>query len=266
MNMINPFNTLFQYRRLIYDLTRRELSARYKGSLLGILWAVLNPLLLLSLYTFFFSMILKAKWGVNETPPNYGLMLFCGLIVHGWMAEVLSRAPDLLASNRNFVKKVVFPLDALSWITVFSALVQLVLSIIILAILALILGQGVSWMIVLLPVVLAPLLLLLLGLSWLISSLAVFFRDVGQFMGSLLTLLLFTSTTFFSLETAPEKIQSLLLFNPLTIIMDSLRKVVIQHQMPDWELLGLHALISFIVFLFGYYWFERTRSGFADVL
>lgn len=264
--MIAPFYTLLKHRRLIFDLTRRELAARYKGSLLGIFWAVLNPLMLLALYTFFFSLILKAKWGVGETPPNYGLMLFCGLIVHGWMADVLSRAPELLAANRNYVKKVVFPLDALGWITVFSALVQLVLSVIILAILSLLLGQGISWTILLLPLVLLPLMLLLLGLSWFISSLAVFFRDVGQFMGSLLTLLLFTSTAFFSLETAPEVIRDLLLFNPLTIIMDSVRQVVILHQMPNWQLLGLHSIISLMVFWLGYAWFQRTRPGFADVL
>lgn len=266
MKAFNPIRTLCQHRRLIRDLTRRELAARYKGSLLGILWALLNPLLLLTLYTFFFSMILKAKWGVGETPPNYGLMLFCGLIIHGWMAEVLSRAPDLLAANRNYIKKVVFPLDALSWITVFTALVQVVFSLLILAILALVIGQGISWTIVLLPVVLTPLLLLLLGLSWFISSLTVFFRDIGQLMGSLLTLLLFTSTAFFSLETAPESIRGLLLFNPLTIIMDSLRDVMVLHQLPDWELLGVHTLCSIVVFILGFVWFERTRPGFADVL
>lgn len=255
-----------QHRRLIFDLTRRELAARYKGSLLGVAWALLNPLMMLALYTFFFSLILKAKWGIDDTAPNFGLMLFCGLIVHGWMADVLSRAPDLLSSHRNYVKKVVFPLEALSWITVLSALVQLVMSLVVLVVLAIVLGQGISWTILLLPVVLAPLLLLLLGLSWFISSLAVFFKDIGQLMGSLLTLLLFTSTAFFSLETAPSAIRDLILFNPLTVIMDGVRQVVILHELPNWERLGIHAVISFAVCVLGYAWFQRTRPGFADVL
>ncbi|MGB5855887.1 MAG: ABC transporter permease [Oceanisphaera sp.] len=266
MKILTPFLVLPRHRRLIFDLTRRELAARYKGSLLGVAWALLNPLLLLALYTFFFSLILKAKWGIDDAAPNFGLMLFCGLIVHGWMAEVLSRAPDLLSSNRNYVKKVVFPLEALSWITVLSALVQLIMSVVILAVLTLILGQGISWTILLLPVVLAPLLLLLLGLSWFISSLAVYFKDVGQFMGSLLTLLLFTSTAFFSLETAPSAIREFILFNPLTVIMDSVRQVVILHELPNWERLGIHAAISFAICILGYAWFQRTRPGFADVL
>ncbi|MEZ6937117.1 MULTISPECIES: ABC transporter permease [Aeromonas] len=263
---IRPFSSILEHRRLVFDLVRRDVSARYKGTLLGLTWAILNPLCMLALYTFFFTAILKAKWNVGETHANYGLMLFCGLIIHGWMADVLSRSPELLASNRNYVKKVVFPLDALTWISVLSALVQILLSLLLLIVLSLFMGNILSWSMLFLPVVLTPLFFMLLGLGWFISSLSVFFRDIGQFMGSLITLLIFTSTAFFSLETAPELIRPYLLFNPLTIIMDSLRQVTILHQYPDWGLLAWHSVASIVIFYAGYFWFERTRPGFADVI
>ncbi|MFM4730077.1 ABC transporter permease [Aeromonas salmonicida] len=264
--MIALFGSALEHKSLIRDLVIRDISARYKGTLLGMVWALLNPLLMLGLYTFFFTLILKSKWGGGDTQANYGLMLFSGLIVHGWMAEVLSRSPDLLSSNRNYVKKVVFPLDTLVWITVLSSLFQVFLSLVLLCLLALLMGNGLSWTLFLLQLVLLPLFALLLGLGWFVASLAVYFRDVGQFMGSFLTLLLFTSTAFFSLETAPEVIRSFLLFNPLTIIMDSLRDVQILHRQPDWSLLSVHAAVSFSVMWFGYRWFSKTKAGFADVL
>ncbi len=264
--LLKPWASFWSNRRLIRDLVRRDVVARYKGTLLGMAWALLNPLLLLALYTFFFTAILKAKWGTGDVSANYGLMLFCGLVVHGWMADVLSRAPDLLSSNSNYVKKVVFPLDALCWISVISALVQVSLSLLILATMCLFMGIGLSFTALLAPVILAPLFIMLIGLGWFISSLSVYFRDIGQFMGSFLTLMLFSSTAFFSLDTAPDIIQNVLLFNPLTIIMDSLRQVVVLHTYPDWALLGTHTLVSLVVFFSGYYWFEYTKAGFADVL
>lgn len=261
-----PFTGVIEHRRLIIDLVKREIFNRYKGTLLGVVWSVLNPLLMLGLYTFFFTAILKAKWSIGETQANYGLMMFCGLIVHGWMADVLSRAPELLAANRNYVKKVVFPLDTLTWISVLSALVQVMLSLLLLVVLSIFMGNSFSWTVILLPIVLAPLFFMLLGLGWFISSLAVFFRDIGQIMGSFITLLIFTSTAFFSIDTAPQLIQPMLLFNPLTIIMDSLRQVLILQQQPNWILLLWHALVSILIFFAGYFWFDRTRPGFADVL
>lgn len=264
--MIGIFRSVNEHRLLIRDLVIRDITARYKGTLLGMVWALLNPLLMLGLYTFFFTIILKAKWGVENISANYGLMLFCGLIIHGWMAEVLSKSTELFASNRNYVKKVVFPLDTLVWITVISSLFQVVLSLSLLCLLALIMGNGLSWNVLFLPLILLPLFIMLLGLGWLVSSLAVYFRDIGQFMGSFLTLLLFTSTAFFSLETAPEIIRSYLLINPLTVIMDSLRDILILHRQPMWALLIQHGVISSIIMFLGYWWFNKTKRGFADVL
>ena len=262
-----PWFCAARHKSLVKSLVQREVVGRYRGSMLGFLWSFLNPLFMLALYTFFFQHIMKAKWGAgDESTAGFATMLFAGLVVHGLAAEVLARSTGLITNNVNYVKKVVFPLEILPWTTLISAVFHGVISLLVLVGFSLFSGNDLHWTIILVPLVLLPFCVFLLGCAWFICSLGVYFRDIEQMMGSLLTLLLFTSSAFFSVENAPEILRPFLMLNPLTIIIDAVRDVVIIGRAPNWFLLGCYSSVSLVIFYLGFFWFEKTKKGFADVL
>lgn len=259
--------SLWSHRQLISQMTRREVVGRYKGSVMGLLWSFLNPVLMLVIYTFVFSVVFKARWGDgHETKSQFAIMLFAGMIVHALFSDILNRAPSLILSNANYVKKVVFPLETLVAVAAGSALFHALVSLLVL-VAAIVLLQGqLAWTAVLVPVVLAPLLVLALGTGWLLASLGVFMRDVGQVVGVLTTVLLFLSPVFFPISAIPEFIQPWMRANPLTFIIEQTRGVLILGQLPDWAGLARYSLGAAFVAWLGYAWFQKTRKGFADVL
>ncbi|SET49672.1 lipopolysaccharide transport system permease protein [Marinobacter segnicrescens] len=264
-------NTCAVNGSLIKQLTRREVVGRYRGSVMGIGWSFLNPLLMLAVFTFVFSVVFQAKWGVemagqNESKGVFAVVLFIGLIVHGLFSEVLTRSPGLITGNVNYVKKVIFPLEILPVSAVLSALFHAAISIFVwlLAHIALI---GIpEWQIVYLPLVFLPLLVLALGVSYFLASLGVFLRDIEQTMGILATVLLFLSPIFFPVERLPEEYQPLFLLNPLTFIIEQARDVMIWGQHPDFVGLSIYLVSALVVLFAGFAWFQKTRKGFADVL
>ena len=263
----SPFLCFWKNRFVVMSMAKREVTGRYKGSMLGLLWSFVNPLLMLALYTFFFRFIFNAKWpDVGDTTVDYAVMLFAGLIVHGLAAEIMSRSTGLIVSNVNLVKKVLFPLEVLPWVVLVSALFHTAVSFLVLLCFLLLSGGGLHWSLLLLPMVLLPMALLFLGVAWFLSALGVYLRDVDQVMGSVVTLLLFTSTVFFSLDNVPAQIRPILLLNPITEIINSVRKVVVYGVPPDWINLSIYLLVAIILLQLGYYFFKKTRDGFADVL
>ncbi|MGE1175783.1 ABC transporter permease [Pseudomonas sp. BW7P1] len=262
---------LFLHRHLIYQMTKREVIGRYRGSVLGLLWSFLNPLMMLSVYTFVFAVVFKSRWGITpagteESKTMFAIMLFAGLIVHAVFAEVINRSPSVVLSNVNYVKKVVFPLEVLPIITLGAALFHGLISLTVL-VLAYCIFQGMPHLTTLLvPVVMLPLLILTLGLAWVLASLGVYLQDVGQTTGIITTVMLFLSPVFFPLHSLPEQYQTLILLNPLTFIIEQMREVVIWGRLPDFMGLGVYLLIALLVAAAGYAWFQKTRSGFADVL
>lgn len=255
-------------RQLVSQLTRREVIERYRGSIMGLAWSFLNPILMLAAYTFVFSVIFKARWGIGgeETKTYFALVLFVGLIVHGLMAEVLIRAPSLILMNVNYVKKVVFPLEILPVITMGASLFHGLVSICVLLAALFLVNGYLHWTVILTPLILFPLIIMTLGFAWLLASLGTFLRDVGQMMGIVITLMLFLAPVFYPITTLPEKYQPFLYINPLTFIIEQARQVLIFGQLPDWGGLVIYTAISFIVAWAGYWWFQKTRKGFADVL
>lgn len=223
---------------------------------------------MLAVYTFVFSVVFKAKWGVGgeESNTSFALILFVGLIVHGFLAEVLNRSPSLILSNINYVKKVVFPLEILSVINLAASLFHSVISLVVLLIASVAINGYVPWTIILIPVVLFPLATLVTGLSWMLASLGVFIRDIGQTIGIITTVMLFMSPVFFPLSAMPEKYQPFILANPLTFIIEQAREVLLFGHLPNWSGLGIYMIIASTVAWFGYIWFQKTRKGFADVL
>lgn len=279
-NSMNPYarqpaslselaRSLWHNRNLITQMTKREVVGRYKGSILGLAWSFFNPIFMLTVYTFVFSMVFKSRWGGNggdESKTQFALVLFVGLIVQGLFAEVLSRAPLLILSNVNYVKKVVFPLEILPVISMGAALFHSLISLLVLFAAFILFNGYLHWTILFLPLVLFPFVVAIMGFSWMLASLGVFIRDVGQTIGIILTVLMFLSPVFYPVTAVPEKYRHWIMANPLTFIIEQARGVLIWGRMPDWAGLGTYLLAALAVVWAGFAWFQKTRKGFADVL
>jgi ABC-type polysaccharide/polyol phosphate export systems, permease component len=262
-----PFAALGRYRSLTLELAKRDVLGRYRGASFGLLWSLISPFLMLMVYSFAFGFMMKAKWPqTGHAPTHYSIILFVGLIVHGFFAECLNRSPHLITGNANFVKRVIFPLEILPWPMVASALFHTFMNFLVFLALHILLDHTVTWTIVLLPLVLLPLVLLTLGMSWLLAALGVYLRDIGQITGVLATAMLFLSTAMFPIDALPPQYRWLLLLNPLSYIIDQARAVALWGQMPNWIGLGIYTLCALVVLYFGYTVFRLTRRGFADVI
>ena len=262
-----PFAALIRHRSLTWELSKREVLGRYRGASFGLAWSVISPFMMLGVYAFAFGSVLKSRWPHEAGGDHsYAVILFVGLIMHGFFAECLTRAPTLVVANPNFVKRVVFPLDVLPWPMMLSALFHAFTNFLVLVLLMLALEHHLHATIALLPLVLAPFALLTLGLSWILASLGVYFRDITQVMPVLATALLFLSSAIIPVSILPPSLQTLFRLNPLTFFIDQARLVALAGQAPDWTALGLATVAGGIVAWCGHAWFASTRRGFADVL
>lgn len=259
--------SLWRNRTLIASLVKREVIGRYRGSVLGLFWSFFNPLLMLVVYTFVFSVVFKARWNAgSDSKLEFALVLFAGLLVFNLFSECVNRAPLLILSNVNYVKKVVFPLEILPWVALGSALFHSAISFSVWLAFYLIFFGAPQPTMLLLPLVLLPLLLLTIGLSWILASLGVYLRDVSQLIGLVTTTLMFLSPIFYPLSSLPKEYQPLLQLNPLTPIIEQVRDVLIWGQVPDAAGLCVFILATALIAWLGFAWFQKTRKGFADVL
>ena len=260
--------SLWRNRQLIVQMTKREVVGRYKGSVMGLLWSFLNPVFMLTVYTFVFSVVFKARWGGdgNDSKTQFAVVLFVGMIVHGLFAEVVNRAPSLILANVNYVKKVIFPLEILPVITMCAALFHGLVSLAVLLIAFFIFNHSLQWTVIFIPLVLLPMVILTLGCAWMLASLGVFIRDVGQTIGIITTVMMFLSPVFFPVTALPEVYRPLIMANPLTFIIEQAREVLIWGHSPNWTGLGIYTVAATVVAWVGYVWFQKTRKGFADVL
>ncbi|MCR8844848.1 ABC transporter permease [Paenibacillus sp. SC116] len=258
---------LKKHSHLIKQLTKRELLQRYQGSYLGMLWSFVTPLFMLMIYTYFFGFVFKTKWGASDSSSNleFALILFCGLIVFNFFSEVVTKSPLLIVNNTNLVKKVVFPLQVLSIVQTQSALVHALISFVILLIGLLIMGVF-HWTIIFLPIAFLPIVLVSLGLSWILSALGVFIRDIAQLVGIIVQALMFLSPIFYPISIIPENLHFIYYLNPITYVVEDLRRILIWGQLPDWSFLSLGILLGLVTLLIGHICFKRTKGGFADVL
>ena len=261
----NTFKEIYRSRVLLFALSLRDIEARYKGSTIGVLWNVLSPLLMLVVYSFVFGIVFKAKWGV-ETEANFAVILFCGLIVHSFLAEVVNLSPQLMQGNANYVKKTVFPLEILPVKVVLVSLFNHIVSLLILLIfISFSLGEILlTW--IYYPLVMGAMVLLLLALSFLISALGAYLKDLSYISGLATTLLLFLSPIFYPLSAIPEIYQPFILLNPLTFIIEQLRSVLIYGVAPDFLGLAIYYTAGLVVLYLSVALFNRVRVGFSDVL
>jgi lipopolysaccharide transport system permease protein len=252
---------------LIGALVKREVAGRYRGSVLGVIWSFVNPVLMLAVYTFVFSEVFKARWnGGVGSKTEFAIVLFSGLMIFNLFSECFNRAPALVLSNANYVKKVVFPLEILPVVVLGSALFHLLVSCLV-WVLFFILCMGIPPATALLmPLAILPLLFFSLGISWFLASLGVYLRDIAQFTGILTTVLMFMSPIFYPISALPKQYQYLMMLNPLTPVIGEAREVLIWGHAPNWIQLGGYTVIMVVVAWLGFAWFQKTRKGFADVL
>jgi lipopolysaccharide transport system permease protein len=260
--------SLILHRALVAQLTRRDVVGRYRGSIMGIAWSFLSPLIMLAIYTFVFSVVFRTRWGgqADATTSGFAVVLFSGLIVHGLFSECVNRAPGLILAQANLVKKVVFPLEILPWVSMGSALFHAGASLVVLLVVQLVTTHTLPWTVVFLPLVVVPLVIGTMGVSWLLAALGVFVRDIGQMTGMLTSVLLFLSPVFYPTDALPERFRPWLYLNPLTPIIEDARNLLVFGRVPDFDRLLAVLVVSLVVAQVGFWFFQRTRRGFADVV
>ena len=255
-----------RHRYLVTQLARRDVLARYKGSALGLGWAVLFPLLILLAYTFVFRTVFKARWpgSGGDSTAEFALQMFAGLVIFNLFSDLLNRAPRLVLEQPNLVKRVVFPLEILSWVALLTALFHAGLALGILLLATAFFGPGLTVWAALVPLVFIAVLPVLLGFAWLLSALGVFIRDIGHFMAPALTMLMFLSPVLYPASALPAQFAQLLWLNPLTVPIENLRYLLLLGQAPDWSSLAVYGAVGLVFAALALAFFQRVRAAFAD--
>ncbi len=255
-------------RSLLWQFARRDVLGRYRGSVLGLTWSFLTPLLMLGVYSFVFVGVFRQSWpgATHGGGLEFSLQVFAGLLVFNLFSEVAGKAPSLIVDQPNLVKKVIFPVELLTWVTVLSGLFHLLISSSILIVVLLVARGGLPVTAFALPLVLLAFLPVLLGLGWFLSSMGVFVRDVGQVMTMVVSLTMFMSPVFYSVKSLNADLQFWMNLNPLTLIIEQVRAVLLLGQWPDWAALGIYAAVAALFAMAAATFFQLTRKGFADVL
>ena len=263
LNPATMARELWGYRDLIRQFTIREVLGRYRGSFLGFFWSFISPLLLLSVYAFVFGTLIKKK---DEDPINFAMELFCGMIIFTIFSETVMRSPQLIVSNVNYVKKVVFPLEVLPAAIFGCSLIHgLISTSVLLAGLGLVMHHA-SWTMLYLPLVLLPLLMFCCGLAWIAAALGVFMRDLAQIVTFIIQFLMFTTPIFFRVSDFPPENRAIFNFHPLALVITDARRVLIWNGAPWWPGWLAVTAIAFVVMMLGYAWFMHSKQFFADVI
>ena len=260
---------VWRLRNLIVQMVKRDILARYKGSVMGILWLIATPVVMLAVYTFIFSVVFQVRWpdaNVSDSKLGFALILFCGLSVYNIFAETILLSATVISGNPNYVKKVVFPLEILPLVKFLTALFfgTIWFGVLLLGIMTIM--HIASWSMFALPLVLLPLFFLTCGLAWLVAALGVFFRDVSHMLSILLQAMFYMTPILYELKIMPARFHIILRLNPLTDIVENVRRVLIYGQWPDWGIWSIMLAASLVVSKLGYLLFMKSKRGFSDVL
>jgi lipopolysaccharide transport system permease protein len=261
-----PLRELPRHFDLISSLARREIAARYKGSVLGIVWAVLTPVVTIAMFTLIFAGLFGARFGAGGSVWEFALYLFCGLLPWGAFQEAVQASSQKIVSQANLVKRVVFPLEILPVAQSLASLATQLFGTIALLIMALIIQRTLHPTILWLPVLILPQLLVTFGAAWLVASLGVFLRDIVQGIALLLMVWMYLTPIIYPETIVPQHLRPYINANPFTYLIRSYRNIMLDGRAPDWRGLAYFTGFGLIVFIFGYWWFARTRKNFADVI
>ena len=251
---------------LIWSLAKRELAARYKGSVLGIVWAVLTPVVMIAIFTLLAAGIFKARFNPNDSQWDFALYLFCGLLPWNAFQDALNMSASSVVSRANLVKRVVFPLETLPVSQTVAAIANQMFGTIALLLGILVIRHELHLTTLYLPILLIPQLLVMLGGAWLLASLGVFIRDIVQGISLVLTAWMYMTPIIYPETIVPAAYRPFINLNPFTPLIRSYRRVMLDGAPPDWAGLAYFFAFALIAFVFGYWWFARTRKNFADVV
>ncbi len=251
---------------LILSLARREFAARYKGSLLGIVWAVVTPVTTIAIFTFIFAGIFGARFGSGGTHWDYAIYLFCGLLPWTMFQETVQQSATTIVSHANLVKRVVFPLETLPAAQALSSLVTQMFGTVALILATLLIHRNLHATVLWLPVLIIPQLIAAIGAAWLVASLGVFLRDIAQGVGLVLMAWMFLTPIIYPESIVPAGYRTFISINPFTALVRNHRRILLEGLPPDWTGLAYFSVFALFLFLFGYWWFARTRKNFADVI
>ena len=257
-------------RSLFVQMTRRNVEQRYRGSALGLIWSFVQPLMMLCVYTFVFSVVFQSRWGVDvsvgDSKGAFAVIMFCGLAMYNLFAEAVSNSCGCVTGNPNLVKKVIFPLEILLLTQISTTFILGIAWFVLLFFGAYLILDFLGWTMLLFPLVVLPLFVFALGVAYLVASLGVYVRDTQYVIGVVLQILFFATPIFYPINAVPEQFRIVLELNPLTVLIEQARNVFLYGRMPNWLFLGLATLVSLIVLQLGYFFFIKTKKGFADVL
>jgi lipopolysaccharide transport system permease protein len=259
---------LIANRDLVVGLARREIEIRYRGATMGVLWALFNPMIMLGVYTFFFTEVLRSKWqGIEQQSSlDFSLVLFPGLLVFTFFSECVARAPTLILTNQSYVKKIVFPLELLPIINLISAVFHALIGFVIWIVFYLVIKSGLHATVPLVVFPLIPLGFLTLGICWILAALGTYVRDITHIVTGLLAALMFLAPIFYPITALPEKYRAAIMFNPISVAVEQVRALLYHGAMIDWKQWFIYLGVSLVVASIGLWVFQRARAGFADVL
>jgi lipopolysaccharide transport system permease protein len=255
-----------EHRGLVRSMARRDFTSRYKGSVIGPAWAIITPAVMIIIYTAIFSGIFGARFGAQGGHLRFAVYLFCGLLPWTAFSDGVQRSTTSLTDNVNLVKRVVFPTEALPVNLALSGIAQQLIGTIVLLAGALILEHMIHPTALLLPLLLAPQFLVTAGLGWLMASLGVFIRDMPQINQLALTTWMFLTPIYYPENLIPQKYQWVVNLNPMAPLIRNYRRLLLEGRAPDWRGLAVTMAFALVCFIFGYWWFQRTKKAFADIL
>lgn len=262
-----PITSLLESRQLVYSLTRQRILLRYRGSMLGIVWAILSPALTLGIFTFVFGVMLRPRLAPETTnTTEFALLLYLGLCVFWFVSECVGEAPDLVTNHSQYVKKVVFPLEILPWVSVANALFHTLVRLLVFALACVALQVALPWSVVLVPLVWLPLCLTTLAACWMLAAAGAFLRDLGEIVALILTALLFMSPVFYPIESVPAALRWVVLLNPISLPVTQVRDLAYFGRMPDVGIWAGSLVVAFVLAWLGHAGFARARRAFADVV
>lgn len=260
--------SLWERRELIRRLARNEAIGRYKGTFFGMVWAFASPLVMLGVYTYVIGGIFGAKWDsqITDSRIEFSLTLFCGLTLFTVFSETLSASSRCIVSNPNYVTKVVFPLEILPVVMLFSSLTHGLFSFLVFLAGLIAFVHAPPWTAFYFPLIVFLLCALTVGLSWFAAALGVFIRDLPHFILVATQVLFFITPIFYPPSLVPEKAQWIVRLNPLATLITGARETLIWGKTPDWAALGAAAAVSLLIAQLGYMFFMKSRAAFGDVL
>ncbi len=269
--ILSALGVIRRNRELTWTLVKRDIQARYKGSWMGSLWSIANPIIMLCIYTFVFSSVFDARWGPSDTAGGqnataFAINLFAGLIVFNMFAECASKSPSLIVNNANYVKKVIFPIEILSTVTIASALYHALIGLAILVIGKLIVNHSIESTVVYLPLIWLPYLGGLVGFSWLISAAGVFIRDIGQIINSFISIMMFMSPIFYPSSAVPTELAWVTKLNPIGYVIEATRGVLIEGVPPKARVVLVYWICMILLCEISYRYLKRNQRKFGDLL